>query len=223
MSALRPIVLMLTSFLPLGLSHAVNPPNGWYGGIFLGPTYTPKTSTYVSGQKLTATHSFLGNIGGEVGYSFKPFRLEGELFYNSAPLHQLSAGSFKINTSDHTTGVYFKGKTNTGAFMINGYYDYIPGDALQWAPYVGAGIGYAEVSNSVKFYQNKAFITGSNQSQTSGVPAAQGIVGIHYYVDDYFTFGLDYRYFITKALPLTDSRMIINSVNLSVSGSLNCL
>lgn len=222
--------LGLLTFLVGQAVYAVNTPSGWYGGAMLGPTsshtvnfttFNPRSNRVESGQLL---YSILGYIGGQVGYRFNQLRAEGEFFFNSAPYHQLTLGGQKFTTSTHTTSWHIKGQTNTGAFMLNGFYDFMrmTDNNVFWVPYVGVGIGYGEINNNVKYYLDKAFIKKTTAKANS--PLAQGIIGISYFVDDFFWFSADYRYIASKSLEFfNDGRLTMNAVTISVSGSISCL
>jgi opacity protein-like surface antigen len=91
-----------------------------------------------------------------------------------------------------------------------------------WVPYVGFGIGYAHIVNNIKFYANDVAIGGSQISSQVNKPAAQAILGINYFVDDFAAFGIDFRYFTTQKIDNFDSGLKIASVNFTVSGSFDC-
>ncbi len=207
-------------------AFAVNPVQGLYAGITLGGTYTPSLTlnfihpTLLTPVKGSLTYSVLGNIAGQVGYRMKCYRMEAELLYNGNPYSTLQVGNFIVHNSNNSPGVRMKGLTSTGAIMANGFYDFLPtGDGASFAPYLGLGIGYATVRNNVKFYNNNVYIPDSTFSRTATTPAAQGILGASYFLDDYTSFALDYRYFSTKSVQPFDSRVQLNSVNLTFNGS----
>lgn len=222
--------------------NAVNPPRGWYGGVFLGPTMTNKI-TYPFKSPLTGAdetgsmkYNVLGNIGVDLGYRINKFRVEGEFFYNASPYDELTIGSVVI---PHTSGtdapasasttpptiedLGMKGHTYTSALLINGFYDlFSHAEGSFWAPYVGVGIGYAHIVNNIKFYDNDVAIGGSMTSSEVNKPAAQAILGINYFVDDFASFGIDFRYFATQKLEHLETGLRIASVNFTVAGSFDC-
>jgi opacity protein-like surface antigen len=161
----------------------------------------------------------MGNIGGFGGYRCNHWRAEGELMLNYNPYSSLKIGSFTINkTSSSSTGFGLKGQTTTAAFMVNGYYDFF-NESSYFSPYVGLGVGYAMLRSNIKFYFADTYITGSSVSNNSSSPAAQLILGLGYFMDDYTTIGLDYRYFTTKTIQPYNTRNQINSINITLSGS----
>lgn len=230
----------LFSFLYGSILHAVNPPRGWYAGVFLGPTMTNKM-TYPFKNPLTGTndsgtmkYNVLGNVGVDLGYRINKFRAEGEFFFNASPYDSLQLGSVVI---PHTTGknapastteptletLGMKGYTYTSALLVNGFYDFFSYcEGCFWAPYVGAGIGYAHIVNNIKFYNNDSAIGGSMTSNEVNKPAAQAIVGVNYFVDDFASFGIDFRYFATQKIDHFETGLRIASVNFTVAGSFDC-
>lgn len=236
---------LLALFLESTSVCAINPAEGWYAGIMLGGSYTPKTEfNFVNPftnttQLATLNYSGFGNIAGQVGYRFwDQYRLEGQLLINSNPYDKLTIGNLVILSPKKSTGVRLKGSTNTGAFMINGFYDFFtPGCESGYAPYVGAGLGYAQFKNTLKLYSNEVQI-GSALRTTNSSIAAQLILGAGYFLDDFTWFGLDLRYLTTKKVdsvrPTTSNTAIIlppvtvnarqqfASINLLFNGMFNC-
>jgi len=221
---------LLALFVSSGITHAANPVSGWYAGIMLGGSYAPKINlnfinpiTRVS-EKATLSYSGLGNIAGQVGYRFfDNYRLEGQLLYNSSEYQTLTIGGFTINSPSHSTGLRMKGSTGTGAFMFNGFYDFVtPGRESSFSPYVGLGVGYARVNNTLKLYFNNELVPNSRLSNNTSSPAIQAILGAAYFLDDFTWFGLDFRYLTTKKINDLDSRVQFGSINLSFNGIFNC-
>ncbi len=93
------------------------------------------------------------DVGAQVGYDFKPFRVEGAYTYYRNDLDGVGA------------------HLNTHTWMANAYYDFMPDSAFD--PYVGAGVGWA--------YFNTR--TDSGQSSNDNELAYQGIVGLNYHVN----------------------------------------
>lgn len=222
------LVTRISLLLMNGMAFAVNPVQGFYGGVFLGPSYSPSvtiqfTSPYAA-LPLTAnptiTHSISGNIGGQIGYRYCHFRGELEFVYNNGPYKSLQLGSITLNkASKWNTDLAMKGETNTVALLVNGFYDfYTPGQTVFLSPYAGLGIGYAYVRDSVSFFYNNQMLSGSNLTQNSTVPAGQGILGLGYFLDDYTFFGLDVRY-LTTSNTQSGTHMQSASLNLTFNGT----
>ena len=223
-SYLAPLIIGL-SFI--NQAAAINPVSGWYGGVFLGPSYAPNSDftlsipNYLSPQKGTLSYSVLGNVGGEVVYRFcDRYRLEGELFYNNAPYSEITFSSltpanqaqilsvfprvtfpnngFSIQSSTTASGLTMQGQTNTVAFMLNGYYDFLSHSQDNYsniAPYVGVGVGYVYVQNNINYYVDGTQLDRFQITNAFETAAAQAIVGSSYFLDDFTTLSLDARYF----------------------------
>ena len=178
---------------------------------------------YHSTQPQTGSLSYtvLGNVGGEIGYRFcDRYRLEGEIFYNNSPYSELTFAALTpanqanllkifpnitfpnngiaIQSSTIASGLTMQGQTNTGSFMLNGYYDFLSPSEDNYAkivPYIGAGIGYVYVQNNISFYYNQTPLNYAQRTHVFQTGAAQGIVGSSYFLDDFTTLSLDFRYF----------------------------
>lgn len=227
---------LLCSAVPTAL--AFNPVDGNYAGVFLGPSYTPNTSftlpnpvtftgpqTTVGFQSGSLSHSVLGNVGIQLGYRFcSNYRLELEGMYNNNHFSQLTINDLTVTSPSYNlttpTTVYFsnmettndahiQGDTNTGAFMVNGFYDFLIPNQDGYStvvPFVGLGIGYGYVQNALQFYRAQVYTTDTNDSreilevlQTRGTIAGQVIGGINYFMDDFTWLFLDVRYWATKS------------------------
>jgi opacity protein-like surface antigen len=227
------------------LALAVNPVPSWYGGIMLGVSGTQSVNINNSFESAlprtiaTLKYNPGGNIAGQAGYRFPHFRVEGELLFNYSPYSEIETPSGIIKkqkksniipstpisntTPSAISTLTMDGKTNTGAFLVNGFYDfYSTDDSFNWTAYVGLGIGYATVSNNLKLYQSNAEIVDDRWSKSATTPAAQGIVGIGYFVDDFTSIGLDFRYLATKSIEPFNSRNEIASLNVTLNGSFDC-
>lgn len=226
--------LCKTGFLALllanGSAFALHPVQGLYGGILLGFNYTPKTNlylpTFTPGVNVDGTlnYGILGDIGGQVGYRWNKYRLEGQFIYNNSPYKSIVVGGVTIrDDSSNTTGVRLEGSTDTGLAMVNGYYDFFTSDASRnFIPYVGAGVGYAYVSNNLKIYNKEVVVTAGRIKETNTSPAGQIILGSSYFLDDFTFFGMDVRYFTTSSKSnALDSRVQVYSFNLSFNGAFN--
>jgi len=104
-------------------------------------------------------------VGGVVGFDFVGPRVELE-------------GAYRGNNGSSFGN---SGTFNQLAFMVNGYYDFLPGAIL--TPYVGAGVGMAFVDSGL-----------NSCSLCSTEFAYQGIVGIGWNTDSRLRINLDARY-----------------------------
>ncbi|MDP3705466.1 MAG: hypothetical protein Q8R24_06100 [Legionellaceae bacterium] len=96
--------------------YALNPVNGWYGGVFLGvSSATSSTLNFepaitftgpnvsLSAQTVKATRSVLGDVGGQIGYRFcDRYRLEGEVMYNNNPFNYLKVENITLSNTYNT-------------------------------------------------------------------------------------------------------------------------
>lgn len=133
---------------------------GWYATIGAGGSWASKpTSTYsesgnISGvnysSSISTTTSFGGGFAGEIGagYDFGN-NIRSELTYIYT---RPSLGSSSFNGNVNALGQNFpingiaaaSGSANTNSVLVSGYYD-IP-TKTRFRPYIGAGIGWTNVS-----------------------------------------------------------------------------
>jgi len=173
-----------------------------------GSTFNLPTNTNDSGE---LTYSVLGGVGGEIGYRFcDKFRLEFEVLYNNNPFSELKLGdNIVIDSVSTNPQLHIEGDTNTGAGIINFYYDFLTRSRDGYsaiAPYIAAGVGYYYSQNTLIFNygENTAdqeadgaepatlYETKFTQAHT-GI-AAQAIVGVSYFMDDFTWLFADVRY-----------------------------
>ncbi len=238
---------------------ALNPVDGNYGGLFIGVSDSPGSSftlsqpvsftgpnTSLSFQSGSISRSVLGAVGGELGYRFcTNYRVEIEAFYNNNHFKSLTINDLSLtspfvtpsltnasvtyNNVENTADPHIQGDTNTGAGMINAFYDFfIPSqDGYSVVvPYVGIGIGYAYVQNALQFYRVQINTSETNDSreifevwQTRSTLAGQAIAGLSYFMDDFTWFSLDLRYWATKADTPTSKYTVITPSELTTVNS----
>ncbi|RMX19118.1 hypothetical protein EAS68_06690 [Legionella jordanis] len=229
------------------------PPDGWYGGLFGTLSKTPSldfTIPYADFSVINTALNFVGSpiltspagsvkyslgYGGgvDIGYRLCGFRFEGELLYDHNPYDSISVGGVTLTDSQNTALAFpfsyltVGGKTDMGAAFFNIYYDFYNFDEdVSWIPYIGLGLGYARVKNTVDLdvivppngiaiaTPGGAINLGS-LSETTSTPAGQIIAGISYQFSDQFSAGLDYRYVTTKTISILDERFTVHSLNLN--------
>lgn len=236
---------LTTLLLSSSSVYALDPVQGIYAGIFLGGSKARAVNItaaipnlIINGASLAGTGRLdfgaFGDIGGQVGYRMDQFRVEGELSYNNSPYNSLTINGTKFTkkgNSKHNTNATnptFKGQTGIAALMLNGYYDnYSMFDQSCFVPYIGIGLGYANIQNRVDFYRGNVAIPNSSFSIRHNAFAGQAIIGTSYFMDDFTAFALDFRYFSTGAVPAhygtfasTNSvRFQYLALNLSFNGS----
>lgn len=236
-----------------GQVFAANPVGGWYAGFIGEVSYTPNaTLTILSIPALNVippvpvlpptplfplfpappvqgkiNYQVGGGGGGQLGYRFYHcYRLEVEALFNSNIYKSLTIGNVKIgriNSKKTTPGLTIKGRTNLITGMVNAYYDFLSPEAdTSFAPYVGLGIGYASIQDNLSFYFN-GVETGPRLKSTKSTTAGQLILGASYFLDDFTSANLDYRYVTTNnisehnRLYQRDERFHIHTLNFSMN------
>lgn len=233
----------ITALLLINSSaYALDPVQGFYGGLFVGGSYTPNVTSkfYIpqfksmnsSISSATLSYQPYINGGGQVGYRFDQFRAELEPFVNYSPYSTLTVNGTKIHKFKKKFSTpnmpYLQGRTSTGALMVNGYYDLFDiSEQSNYVPFVGFGVGYATVQNTINFYNTLTPYTKS--SDRKGLAALQGIIGVNYFMDDFTAIGLDFRYFTTQSgkyrlhsITQSSLRTQFATLNLSVNGAFDC-
>lgn len=153
----------------------------WYVSGMAGATFLNDQDNNGSGLNFT-THPDTGyNISGALGrYVTNNIRVEGEIGYRRADLGLVTNGpTSQAGGNSHAT-----------SFMANAYYEFPLGRG--WKPYVGGGIGFADVSAD-KWTQSGTKLV----DDSDVVFAYQGGGGIGYEIDPRNTIFVDYRYFGT--------------------------
>lgn len=135
-------------------------------------------------------------------------RVEGEIGYRQASVDtvKFSGASGSTTASGHSSAL---------SFMANGLYDFDLGSRFK--PYLGGGIGFANVSAS-----NISALGSTLVDDSAVVFAYQAIGGLGYAVTPQFTAFVEYRYFATtdpsfsQAGGTVDSQFQTNNVMLGV-------
>lgn len=216
MTIVKSTSIITSAFLMLFVSsvQALSPIQGLYGGLMVGGSKAPdiefNTVNLIqnqTGQGLIS-YSILGNIGAQLGYRMNHFRVEGQFLFNNNPYAHLNLNDTNIpnNNSNASTATQlrnikvpplpftFDGYTNTYAGMLNGFYDFYSDEdsSMRLVPYVGVGVGYEQVQNIIRFFNNGALFR--SYAQYSQQASGQAVVGLSYFLTDYTSFGLDFRY-----------------------------
>lgn len=220
---LRPY-MMLVGLLTFGCTaYALNPVPGPYAGILVGGTYEPRTSFVFTNPRTYATEQgtlgFSGLVGLDMHLGYRicdSFRLELQALYNKNPYSYLRLGNTTIHNHDTSTGLRIDGGTTSGTGFFNAYYDYLGDGASNTVPYAGFGIGYAYISNAVKFYENEVLVV-PRQSKVSIRPAGQLILGVSRYLDDFTSFSIDVRGYGTTTEQFKAPKQIPYNFNLRIA------
>jgi len=154
---------------------------GWYGSVSGQAIEMPDQDVTFSGVGTAKVDSDLGyGLTGAVGYSYNSnARVEAELGYKNHDDVTASAG-----------GVTSTGEYEIWSAMLNGYYDFDQGADVNWTPYVGAGIGMAQLDDGN--FDDEAF-------------AYQLMLGVNYNTSQTSQWFLGYRYFGTDDFEFTVS------------------
>lgn len=222
-----------TSFIALllanGATYALNPVQGWYGGVLIGVNYAPSANfnipTAIPPINVPGALNYgtMGAIGGQLGYRFGKYRLEGQYFYNNNPYKSLELGDITLFAPSTSPDFRIEGSTDSGLGMLNGFYDFLPSDPRSSiVPYLGVGLGYAYFSNNLTIYHNNVNLYAAHVKEATTSPAGQAIVGMSYFLDDFASFSLDFRYLTTSGKSkFLDSRLQVYTLNLSFNGAFN--
>ena len=158
---------------------------GYYVGAGIG-LVKPSDAT-VSGTnsgKVDFDNTFMGSIS--LGYNYaSPWRGEVEL-------------SRRGGNVDSVSGANGSGEALATGIMANAIYDFNSIGSI--TPYVGAGLGFAQV----KLDSVRPFGAASYKDSDSAL-AYQGILGASYKIKDNLDFFTDYRYLGTRGLDVTSS------------------
>lgn len=177
-----------------------------------------------------------GGAGGAIGYKVQSFRFEGELLVNANSFGELKVGNCTLispnvvgpqgicNAFLSYNGIGFKG-TSVGIYgLFNAYYDFLPGPGSdrKAIPYIGLGLGFTQIKNTIQFQNNQyapadAFQVSVSQSMSKSGVAGQGILGVSYYLDDYAVVGVDFRYLTTNSSQKSNAASNSNNSRFGVS------
>ncbi len=179
---MRKIGVGVALLLALVLSAAPALAKGPYFGGQAGVVLLSDSDISNPGGTLTAEFDTGWGLGLVGGYGFDMFRLEGELFYKTNSFDKLSVPGDSISVGGDMTAM---------GLMLNAYYDFKTG--TPFTPYIGAGLGYAQVS--IKDLDVPGF--GVIADDDDMVFAYQLIAGVGYSVSKAVTLDLTYKYFAT--------------------------
>ena len=181
------VAVAVTAGAVVGLARAAAADDGWYVSAGTGVSYLPdlKASNTMATANPTKIEPSLGMaIVGAGGYAWGPIRLEEEIGWRDNGVDKVS-----------TPGLGQQNGTGDLAplsLMTNVYYDFDTGS--KWTPFVGAGIGGADLDARV--VEAGTTLT---KSERIGL-GYQGIVGLAYRVSDALSIKADYRYLATTPI-----------------------
>jgi len=226
---------LISSLLITGssIAYALNPIQGIYGGLLGEVSHGSNTTFGFDGYSGEIKLNLLGGGGaGYIGYRMQNFRLEGEILYNRIGYDALTVGSCNIQSPTVLTpvgqcpnefyaeGLGFNGSTAAIYALFNFYYDFVTyGNEDRVVPYLGLGLGGARIKNSSNFTNTVQMTSAGSSVNTNGV-AAQGILGVSYYLDDFTWAGMDYRYLSANSVNnFMQGRYTINTINFNINFS----
>ena len=152
------------------------------------PNTNPEELNFSDGYALNAS----------LGYLYKGFRFEGEIFQSINEIDSVESSS---------TTVDFDGKIEVRGLFLNVFWNYVT--MSMWTSYLGGGIGNAEVyMNNIT--NNEANFTIVDEKDTAF--AFQFFLGITYSVTSNLLLKADYRYLNVDDVSYT-GRLLNNSFN----------
>ncbi|HEY1722841.1 MAG TPA: P44/Msp2 family outer membrane protein [Magnetospirillaceae bacterium] len=170
--------------------------NGWYfsgsaGLAFMGSTKFHGGGTNYDLSADNPGYDVTGALGKDLGNGF---RVEGELGYHDIGIDNAKVYSQGgIGTGSGPAG----GDASAVSLMANGYYDINTG--TNWKPYVGVGVGMADVS------MDAVDVAGHRVMDDSDLAFAyQAMTGIGYQLTPQGTIYTGYRYFAVEDPSLND-------------------
>ena len=171
--------------------------DGWYLSGSAGMSFMGATKLHGSGSNFDLGADNPGyDVTGALGKSLgNGFRVEGELGYHDIGINHAtvySAGGLGVTSGGA------QGDVSAESLMANGYYDFDTG--TNWKPYVGAGVGMANVNF------DGIDINGIRAVDNSDLAFAyQAMAGIGYQLTPSGTIYTGYRYFAVDDPSLNDA------------------
>lgn len=217
------LIVQLLVLLPTSI-YALKPVGGWYIGGGMGMSLSQENDnvafpvvpniTTTSTTNNTVTYGVGIDGIGEIGYRKRPFRFELQTYFNLNNYEKLTLND--VDYPNSTTDL--KGNANLLAEMVNVFYDhfsYSPDGASikAFVPYIGAGIGFGQVSNGFGFEQAGTEVANvKNKTNTTSV--YQLIIGGSMFFDDYSFGAIDYRYVSTGNIDTLNGPLTTSTFNL---------
>lgn len=231
---------MLSGLLLNSTGFALNPIQGFYVGILGEVSHGPSEDQVIFHED---NMNFLGTVdyspisgggGAYLGYKLGHFRLEGEVLYNRISTGPLTVGSCTLQSPNVFTptgtcppGEYdhfrakalgYQGSSAATYGFVNAFYDFFSWEGdTPVVPYVGLGVGKAQVTNRSNFVDTITSYS-HGQSTSDSHNAFQGILGLSYYMDDFAWASMDYRYLSTQSnREFQNKSYILNTINFTVN------
>jgi len=151
---------------------------GLYISGDVGVTRSPNQD--FAGTSVTYDLGF--GAGAQIGYAFGGPRVELEYTYRYNNAHTIGSGDGTVDAT---------GSLRANAFLANFIYDFDTGS--RWVPYVGLGLGAANVQASTIRTAAPVSTTGSFLDGGSTELAGQLIVGVDFMTSEHVGLFLDFR------------------------------
>ena len=182
---------------PTGTSKPLTTSDGWYLSGSAGLSFLQEQDNHAGSLNFDTSGSnpgfdVTGALGKELGDGF---RAEGEIGYR-----QIEIGHATVYAPGGTgiTSGFTTGDAHAVSFMSNGYYDFKTDS--RFVPYVGAGIGLADVT------LDRVSVNGVPATNDSDLAFAyQAMAGIGYQLSPNGTIFTGYRYFAVDDPTFTDT------------------
>jgi outer membrane autotransporter protein len=150
--------------------------NGWYIKGSGGASLLDDATFSEAGQSRDVSFDTGLALAGTAGYDFSGFRIEAEL-------------GFRENDVNTVDGISAQGNLTTSSLLFNAFYDFR--NSSRWTPYLGAGIGGADI------FANDIKVGSKTLDDDQIVFAYQLKAGVGYGLGRNMALSLDYSYFTT--------------------------
>lgn len=161
----------------------------WYGELGAGVAFQSETDVSQSGFAASTDFDTGFIISGAIGRQYPMFRSDIELVYLTNDFDSISISGIGSAPLD--------GDASTFAGILNVYYDFDTG--TMWRPFVGAGLGFANVS------VDGSIVGVPLVDDDDWVFAYQFKAGVSFQFDATTDFLINYRFSGTEDLDLNDS------------------
>ena len=168
---------------------------GFYLGVHGGAVFLPDADTSVDNTGVPTIDAELERDAGwlagvAAGYAWSNgLALEAELTYRRNGLDNIALLGMDLDLD---------GDQESAAALANAYYRL--NNASNWTPYAGLGIGVARVTLDADAENGGTF----KDSETGF--AYQAMAGVDYALTPQLDLGIEYRYFATEELELSDTQ-----------------
>lgn len=164
--------------------------DAWYVAGTLGASFANDSDNTQAGMTITSELDTGAIVSAAVGHTFGGIRAEGEIAYI---VNEISA--LKVSGLGSAPA---SGDMSAAALMANVYYDFDTNS--KWKPFVGGGIGYANVS-----IDNLTSLGVAVADDNAGAFAYQVKAGVGYAFTDSLDGTLGYRFFGTASADMVDA------------------